>query len=287
MSENTYEDYDAWSEDQEKTTVAVDGHDLEMAYYDDGPKNGDGGDPVIFVHGIPTNSFLWRRVAPTIAESRRVIVPDLVGYGNSTMAEGFDRSIRAQEQALASLVSDLGFDTVSLVSHDIGSGVALRYAAHEPEKVGQLVVSNGTCYDSWPVEFISGLGLPKTAGMDTEEFEGKLDYAFGEGTYGEADPTFVSGMKAPWLREGGQRALARAAVSTNTNHTTEIRYGDITADLLCLWGADDVLQPIEYGERLADQVGGEIVALDEAFHWVTEDRPEAYREQVRAFLSDD
>lgn len=287
-SDNGYEDYDIWSDRQETAAVTVDGHDLEMAYLDDGPENGDGDDdPVVFLHGIPTNSFLWRRVAPAVAEDRRVVVPDLVGYGNSTKEDGFDRSIRAQEQALEGLLAALDFDTVALVSHDIGSGVALRYAAHEPEKVGELVVSNGTCYDSWPVEFISNLGLPSTAEMDREEFEGKLDYAFGEGTYGEADPTFVSGMKTPWLREGGQRALARAAVATNTNHTTEIPYGEITADLLCLWGADDVLQPIEYGERLVEEVGGEVVALDEAFHWVTEDRPDAYREQVRAFLSDE
>ena len=285
MDENAYRDYEAWSDQQEKTTVAVDGHDLELAYVDEGDNSEDA--PVIFVHGIPTNSFLWRQIAPEIAESRRVIVPDLVGYGNSTMREGFDRSIRAQEQALAGLVSTLDLDTVSLVSHDIGSGVALRYAAHEPSDVEQLVVSNGTCYDSWPVEFISGLGLPKTAEMDSDEFEGQLDYAFGEGTYGEADPTFVSGMKTPWLREGGQRALARAAVATNTNHTTEIPYEDITADLLCLWGDDDVLQPIEYGERLVDDVGGEVVALDEAFHWVTEDRPDAYCEELRAFLAGD
>jgi pimeloyl-ACP methyl ester carboxylesterase len=92
-------------------------------------------------------------------------------------------------------------------------------------------------------------------------------------------------MKYPWLeREGGKRALARAAVSTNTNHTTEIPYDDIEADLLCLWAEADRMQPIEYGRRLADDVGGEVVALDESFHWVPEDRAEAYREELRAFL---
>lgn len=93
-------------------------------------------------------------------------------------------------------------------------------------------------------------------------------------------------MKYPWRREGGKRALARAAVATNTNHTTEIDYGAIDAPLLCLWAENDVMQPISYGERLAEEVGGELVPLDESFHWVVEDRTGAYRERVRSFLTE-
>jgi haloalkane dehalogenase len=278
------DDYATWSEAQTETTVSVDGHDLSMAYWERGTENG--GPPVVFVHGVPTNSFLWRDVAPAISGSHHVIALDMVGYGNSTMAEGFDRSIRAQEQALSDLIETLGFERVSLVAHDIGGGVALRYAAHEPDRVEQLVVSNAVCYDSWPVEFISTMGLPDTAEMDDETFDERLEFVFGEGTYNEADPTFVTGMKTPWLREGGKRAMARAAVSTNTNHTTEIPYGAITADLCCLWGEDDVLQSIEYGDRLAEEVGGEVVALEDAYHWVTEDRPETYCEELAAFLAE-
>jgi pimeloyl-ACP methyl ester carboxylesterase len=276
-------DYESWSNGQETTTVTVDGHDLEMAYRDDGD-GGSEGDPVVFLHGIPTNSFLWRRVASSLAEQRRVIVPDLVGYGNSANRDGFDRSIRAQEGAVSDLIDELDFESISFVSHDIGSGVALRYAAHHPERVGKLVVSNGTCYDSWPVEFVTSLGLPSTEAMDGEEFEETIESAFGQGTYDDAEPTFVSDMTTPWLRDGGQRALARAAVSTNTTHTTEIDYEGIEADLLCLWGANDDFQPIEYGERLAEELDGEVVPLEEAYHWVTEDRPEAYREELEAFL---
>ena len=282
MAANDF-DYDSWSDGQERATVTVDGHDLEMAYRDDGD-SGSEDDPVVFLHGIPTNSFLWCRLAFSLAEQRRVIVPDLVGYGNSDAHDGFDRSIRAQEQALGDLLEELGLDSVALVSHDIGSGVALRYGAHHPDRVGKLVVSNGTCYDSWPVDFITDLGLPDTTEMDSEEFEQTIESAFSQGTYDEADPTFVTGMTTPWLCDGGQRALARAAVATNTNHTTEIPYREIDADLLCLWGESDDLQPIEYGERLAAELDGEVVRLEEAYHWVTEDRPEEYREELEAFL---
>lgn len=292
--------HEAWTAAQESTTVTVDGHEVEQAYYRDGPGDGDGPDgsdgggesdgedereTVVFLHGIPTWGFLWRDVAPAVAEEFEVVVPDLVGYGNSDRSEGFDRSIRAQERALDGLLGRLGVDGCHLVAHDVGGGVALRFAAHQPDRVEKLVCSNAVCYDSWPVEFIATLGLPETAEMDDEEFEGRLDFAFAEGAHGEADSAFVEGMKYPWLRAGGKRAIARAAVATNTNHTTEIDYGAIDADLLCLWAEDDVMQPIDYGERLADEVGGEVVRLGEAFHWVVEDRAGTYRDELLAFLT--
>ena len=276
-------DHETWTDAQSSVTVSVDGHDVAIAYYEDGPADAE---PVVFLHGVPTWGFLWRGIAPELSDEYRVVVPDLVGYGNSANHEGFDRSVRAQEQALDGLLDALGIDKAHLVSHDIGGGVALRFAAHQPERVGKLVCSNVVCYDSWPVEFIVETGLPKTAGLSDEELDGMLEFAFADGAHGEADPDFVAGMKYPWLeRDGGKVALARAAVSTNTNHTTEIPYDQISADLLCLWAENDQMQPIDYGERLADDVGGEVVRLDKSFHWVPEDRAATYREDLRAFLA--
>ncbi|EMA38631.1 alpha/beta fold hydrolase [Halococcus hamelinensis] len=277
--------HEDWAAEQETTTVTVDDHDLPVAYRDDGPESGAADEPpVVFLHGIPTWSFLWRDIAPAVAEDRRVIVPDLLGYGNSAMADGFDRSIRAQEAMLDELFADLGLDRVSLVSHDIGGGVALRYAAHHPDRVDELVCSNAVCYDSWPVEFISNLGLPKTTDTSFDDLEEHVGGVFSQGTHDDADPEFVEGMLAPWLTEAGRTSLARCAVATNTNHTTEIDYDAITADVLCLWGADDVLQSLAYAERLAADTGGEVVALDEAYHWVMEDRTDGYMTALREFL---
>ena len=278
--------HDDWAAGQEETTVTVDDHELSVAYRDDGDEAGEGTEPpVVFLHGIPTWSYLWRDIVPAIADERRVITPDLVGFGNSAMDDNFDRSIRAQEVMLDGLLAALDVDRVSLVAHDIGGGVALRYAAHDPDRVKELVVSNAVCYDSWPVEFITSFALPETTETPIEDLESQVRSAFELGAYGDPDPEFVEGLTAPWLTEEGRTSLVRCAVATNTNHTTEIDYGAITADLLCLWGAEDSFQPIEYGERLVEEVGGELVALDEAYHWVMEDRTETYVEELQAFLA--
>jgi haloalkane dehalogenase len=275
-------DHDEWTDRLESTTVTVDGHDLEMAYADDGD-----GQPLVFLHGIPTSSFLWRRVAPEFTDDYRVIVPDTVGYGESTMDDRFDRSIRAQERAVADLLEQLGLDSVSFVGHDLGGGVGLRYAVHESDAVDELVLSNAVCYDSWPIETIVDLGLPSTIeGMGVDDLTDTLESVFRGTLYGDdADDAFVEGMVDQWASEEGMVSLSRNAIGTNTSHTTEIDPSAVTARTLMLWGAEDEFQPIEYAERLESDIDdADCVGLEEANHWVPEDRPEAYREELRSFL---
>lgn len=275
--------YGEWTTSQESATVSVDGHDLDMAYRDEGS-----GDPLVFFHGIPTNSYLWRDVAPTFEDDYRVIVPDMIGYGSSDMSDEFDRSIRAQEIAIEGLLSELEIDSCAFVGHDLGGGVGLRLAAHRPDLVEQLVLSNAVAYDSWPIQLITDIGLPSFPKENSpEEVREMLTETFEQGVYGETSDEFIEGMTEPWSSEKGVVSLSRAAVSTNTNHTTEIDPSEINAETLLLWGADDDFQPVEYAERLEEDINdSELVALDEAYHWVIEDRPEAYREQLRAFLDE-
>ncbi|OYR38303.1 alpha/beta fold hydrolase [Halorubrum sp. Hd13] len=274
--------YADWTDAQERTTVAVDDHEVEMAYRDEGT-----GDPVVFLHGIPTKSYLFRDQFEAIATERRAIAPDMIGYGGSAMRDGFDRSIRAQELAVRGLVDELGFDAIDFVGHDLGGGVGLRYAVRTPDAVDRLVLSNSVAYDSWPIGTITDLGLPETAReTSVEELQGMLDALFRDTLLGDDhDEAFLEGMTAPWASEEGVTSVVRNASATNTSHTTEIDPRDVTADTLLLWGTEDEFQPIEWAERLeADIDSCELVGL-EANHWVPEDRPAAFTEHLTDFLS--
>jgi pimeloyl-ACP methyl ester carboxylesterase len=204
------------------------------------------------------------------------------------MADSFDRSIRAQEQMVEGLLADLGIETVSFVGHDLGGGVGLRYASHEPDAADELVLSNAVAYDSWPVEPITDFGVPSNVEeMGVDELRETLAAMFRETLVADdPDEEFVDAMASQWASERGTTSLSRNAVATNTNHTTELDYGAVDADALLLWGADDEFQPISYADRLADDVGGEVRGLDGATHWVMQDRPEAYREELASFLLD-
>jgi pimeloyl-ACP methyl ester carboxylesterase len=273
--------YDEWTAAQDSATVAVDDHEVEMAYRDEGS-----GDPVVFVHGIPTNSYLFRDQFDAVASDHRAIAPDMIGYGNSSMYDGFDRSIRAQELAVRGLVDELGLDTIDFVGHDLGGGVGLRYAARSPDAIDRLVLSNSVAYDSWPIRTITDLGLPETAReTSVEELQGMLDGLFRDTLLGDDhDEAFLEGMKTPWASEEGVTSVVRNASATNTSHTTEVDPSDVTADTLLLWGTEDEFQPIEWAERLEGDIDScELVGL-EANHWVPEDRTAAFTEHLTDFL---
>ena len=273
-----------WTAEQDETTLPVDEHDLRVAYYEAGV--GNGGPPVVLLHGIPTWSFLWRHVVAGLAEDRHVIAPDLLGYGNSAMHDGFDRSIRAQEVMLAGLIEMQQAETVSLVGHDIGGGVALRYAVHTPDAVDQLVLSNAVAYDSWPIDSVVELGVPTVPESQPDLIDQLLGMAFSEEfMVASPEPAFVDGMKAPWASDRGRRSLVRNAISLNTNHTTELDPTAVTAETLLLWGADDHAQPMGYAERLADDIAEATVSgLENASHWLMEDRREEYVRRLQSFL---
>ncbi|MBX0325509.1 alpha/beta hydrolase [Halomicroarcula sp. F13] len=273
--------YDEWTAAQDSTTVTVDDHEIEMTYRDEGS-----GDPVVFLHGIPTNSYLFRDQFDAVAAERRAIAPDMIGYGNSAMYDGFDRSIRAQELAIRSLVDEHDFDTIDFVGHDLGGGVGLRYAARTPDAIDRLVLSNSVAYDSWPIQTITDLGLPETAReTSVEELQGMLDGLFRDTLFGDDhDEAFLDGMKAPWASEEGVTSVVRNASATNTSHTTEVDPSDVTADTLLLWGTEDEFQPIEWAERLeADIDSCELIGL-EANHWVPEDRTAEFTDHLTEFL---
>jgi haloalkane dehalogenase len=92
------------------------------------------GDPIVFLHGNPTSSYLWRNIMPQVSGLGRCLAPDLVGMGGSGPAPGYRfvdhaRYLDAWFDAL-SLTAD-----VTLVVHDWGSALGFHWASRHPERV--------------------------------------------------------------------------------------------------------------------------------------------------------
>lgn len=107
---------------------------LRMAYREVGR-----GDPIVFLHGNPTSSYLWRNVLGWAAPFGRCVAPDLIGMGSSDKLPGVgDDRYRFVEHRrhLAALLAELGVtDRVVLVGHDWGGVLAVDWARHHPEAV--------------------------------------------------------------------------------------------------------------------------------------------------------
>src|SRR3712207_3166172 len=95
---------------------------------------GGQGEPVVLLHGWPETWYAWHRVMPALAKNYTVIAPDLRGLGDSSKPPtGYDGKTVAED--IHQLVTQLGFDTIYLVGHDIGTWVAYPYAAEHPTEV--------------------------------------------------------------------------------------------------------------------------------------------------------
>jgi pimeloyl-ACP methyl ester carboxylesterase len=100
---------------------------------------GGHGNPVVLLHGWPETWYAWHLVMPPLAKNYTVIAPDLRGLGDSSKPPtGYDGKTLAED--IHQLVTQLGFKTIFLVGHDIGTQVAYSYAAVHPTEVKRLAV---------------------------------------------------------------------------------------------------------------------------------------------------
>ena len=119
---------------------------------------GDGA-PIVLLHGNPTSSYLWRNVVPHLEGIGRVIVPDLIGHGDSEKlpdSEGPERySFEISYEYLAGLLNELNItEDVTLVIHDWGSALGFHWAKHHPEAVKGIAYMEAivcpVTWDDWP-----------------------------------------------------------------------------------------------------------------------------------------
>jgi haloalkane dehalogenase len=110
---------------------------LRLAHLDEGD-----GAPVLFVHGEPTWSFLWRNVLPPVRDAGfRCIAPDLAGFGRSDKPIELDwYSYDRHVANTASLLEQLDLRDATIVVHDWGGPIGLRLAVEHPQRIARIVI---------------------------------------------------------------------------------------------------------------------------------------------------
>jgi haloalkane dehalogenase len=124
-----------------------------MAYVERGA-----GDPIVFLHGNPTSSYLWRNVIPYLEDQGRCIAPDLIGMGDSDKLEdpgpGRYRFVEHREY-LDALLEELGVrENVTFVTHDWGSALGFDWANRHRDSVAGIAYMEALvtplAWDDWP-----------------------------------------------------------------------------------------------------------------------------------------
>jgi len=264
--------------------MLVAGH--RLAYLDEG-----NGPPVLLIHGIPTSSLLWRDIVPVLAETHRVIAPDMLNYGKSEKPLDADVSIAAQSRLMVELLDVLCIPRADVVAHDIGGGVAQIMAVNHPERIKKLVLSNAVCFDSWPIPEFRPLQEPGAeAKLSLDEFVKMMREFLPRGVYRPETLTSqaLTILMEPWESEQGMGALFRNFRRLSSEYTLAIadQLKHLDHDTLILWGREDPFQKPIYAERLQAAIpGARLKWIEGAAHWVMEERPAEVAAELKAFLA--
>ena len=134
----------------EKKFIEVNGS--KMAYVDEGE-----GPVVLFLHGNPTSSYLWRNIIPYVSDNHRVIAVDLIGMGDSGKPD-IPYTFADHVSYLDGFIESLNLQDVTLVVHDWGSALGMRYARLNEENVRGLVFMEAVLPPGFPAPSYEAMG---------------------------------------------------------------------------------------------------------------------------------
>lgn len=237
------------------------------------------GPPAVVMHGSPFSSLEWRRVAPWLAQHRRIFYYDMLGYGRSSKPEG-DVLHGVQNSLFAALVNHWGVQRPDIVAYDFGGSAALRAHLLNDVDYRSLVLIDPVAISP------QGSALVRAAKAHGEVFaalpayvhEAMLHAYIGATVKRALDEEATRLYLDPWLGDEGQKAFWRQIAQMDDKYSEEVewRYGEIRCPVTILWGAEDEFIPLKDGEELARRIPGALfTVIPYAKHLVQEDAPEA------------
>jgi 4,5:9,10-diseco-3-hydroxy-5,9,17-trioxoandrosta-1(10),2-diene-4-oate hydrolase len=272
--------------------VTVDGEPIFVAEKGSGPA-------VVMLHGGgPGASGVsnYGRNIDVLAQSYRVIVPDMPGYGRSSKRVDHDDPFGYLADAIRGLLDELGIATAHLVGNSYGGAAALRLALDTPHRVGKLVLMGPG-------------GIGTTRGLPTDGLKSLLSYYGGEGPSREKLATFIRTYLVydgaavpddlidlryqasidpevvadpPLRRPAGLRTLWRMDL------TRDKRLRRLATPTLVLWGRDDKVNRPAGGPMLLNLMpNAELVMTSHTGHWMQWERADLFNGLVTDFLSTD
>ena len=261
---------------------------LRLAHIDEGE-----GAPVIFLHGEPTWSFLWRKVLVPVREAGfRCLAPDLPGFGRSDKPTDPDwYTYDRHTEAFGALLEHLDLRGATLVVHDWGGPVGLRAAVEHPERIDRLVIMDSGLFtghqhmsqawnafrdfvertDDLPVGFlVRGACLRDPGDEVVAAYEAPFPNTASKAGARAFPLMLPTSPEAPGAA-AGQRVLE--ALRTDTRPR------------LIMWADSDPVLPLETGQRFAAALGTEVAhVIEGASHFLQEDAGQQIGELIADWL---
>lgn len=256
---------------------------------------GHGGTPIILLHGFGTCTFLWRHVAPILAEAGHTAYAlDLFGHGESDRPPDADFGIAAQAEYLDAAMTALRVARGTIVGVDLGGNVALRLAATRPDRVAKLVLINVPAFDELPARDI-GVLQRSTARFAFKVTRGVLGassllQAVLEGSVARPEhmPTrLLARYLAPFAGRDGVNHLLTLGAAIRRSEIEDLDLSGVRAPTLVIRGDHDEWLDRDVASRLAAEIPkATLIHIAGVGRLVPEETPDYLAEQLLEFIGE-
>ncbi|WP_075591161.1 alpha/beta fold hydrolase [Labilibacter marinus] len=259
--------------------------DREFVYHEGGE-----GTPILFIHGISTYSFIWRKVIPYFIPNYKVIVIDLLGCGDSDLRTDVSFGLINQAKYMHLLMEALKHPKYHLISHDVGGGIAQVMSVQKPETLLSVSMINSVAYDFWPVQPIVSMRTPvlrqlAIATLDTWT----LKIIIKKGLYHSNSNTaeLFEYFRKPFKTKEGRKAFLHFASSLDNadllNISDDLHQSNL--NFLIIRGETDAYLSTSITQKLVENLKHcESNIIPTAGHYAMEDEPEMIANILTEFI---
>jgi pimeloyl-ACP methyl ester carboxylesterase len=266
--------------------------------------------PVVFIHGTPWSSRVWKPFALALSRQFRVYLFDNPGFGESRLeqelpgkpftpkneVQKLDADLARQSEVFRALFKSWGKDwngrKAHVIAHDHAGLMSLRaYLLHDCHYASLCLID---------VVAIGPFGQPlfKTVAENPQNFQQLPDMAF-EGilesyirnaAHSKLSEEAMDMLKAPWMKEGGKASFIRQLCQANSRSTEEVerRYAEVGQNIpiKIIWGAEDNWILVETATRLGNALHAkEVVQVEQAVHLIMYDQPAQLGVELGSWLN--
>jgi pimeloyl-ACP methyl ester carboxylesterase len=265
--------------EEHRRSIRLDAGDVSYVDVGNGPV-------AVFVHGVFTSAYLWRRAIDALRDERRCIAIDLPAHGRTEVDDDHPVGLGAQAELLERFCEECSLGTVDLVANDTGGAIAQILASRYPERLRTLTLTNCDVDEQVPPDAFKPIADAARAGQLAP-----IMRQFAADPAGARTAAFVQCYERPeevpeetmrafvgrFADLGPARQIERVIVAMDAAEVIEAerRLGEIDVPTLIVWGTGDVFFDKKWAHWLKDAIRGanEVVEIPDAKLFFPDERP--------------
>jgi len=248
------------------------------------------GRPLVLLHGLPTNTYLWRNIVPGLTFGNTIYSLDLMGFGLSEKPQHLTYSIETYVSQLTKFLENFHLQNPILVGHDISAPIVTLYTLRNPGKVRKLILMNAPLYSEAPSFNVRLLRTKLIGEMFTGDWFLKRIFRDGVQNQAAMPEALIDEYLKPYHDDPGARtALLKCVREFDLRPTLEKEItpnlGKIATPTLILWGDGDPYVPLAFAKKLKDDIpNSTLQVVLRTGHFEIEERPEEVRALLKEFI---